>query len=153
MRVVLLVDGLHTEQLLGSLARLVRLAESQLVLVYVRGPDTRRSLDMVTHRPGHGDISPRRSREASLAEEERAGAALAQAEKLAAPLAGAVDSIQKEGEAGREVCDVAAAVHADLVTVRSRVRDRPPGGPFALGPTARYIADHAPCPVLLLHGD
>lgn len=153
MRVVLLVDGLHTKELLGSLAQLVRLAESELVLVYVRGPSPRGSLEMVTHRPGRQDISPRRSQQASVAEQELAGMALGEAQRLATPLAAAVDSIQKEGEAGRAVCDVATALHADLVAVRARGRDRPPGAPSALGPTARYIADHALCPVLLLHGD
>jgi nucleotide-binding universal stress UspA family protein len=153
MRVLLLVDGQHTEELLASLAKLVRLNDSELLLVYALGPEARASLDMFTHRPGYQDISPGRSQEASQAEQERARAALADAERLATPLAAAIDSIQKVGEAARAVCDAAAALQADLVALRARGRDQPPGGPFALGPTARYIADHAQCPVLLLHSD
>jgi nucleotide-binding universal stress UspA family protein len=153
MRVLLLIDGLHTKELLGSLAQLVRLGESELLLVYVRGPASRTSLGMVTHRPGRQEIAPHRALEVSRAEQERAAAALAEAAALAGPLAAAVDSMEKEGEAGRVVCEVATAWRADLVAVRSRGRDRPPGGKATLGPAAHYIADHAPCPVLLLHGD
>lgn len=153
MRVLLLVDGQHMEELLASLAKLVRLNVSELLLVYVRGSALRGSLDMVTHRPGHLEISPRRSQEAAQAEQQRAEAALAEAEGLAMPLAATVDSVQQEGDAGRAVCEVAAARHADLVAVRTRGREQQPGGASALGPTARYIADHAPCPVLFLHSN
>jgi hypothetical protein len=37
----------------------------------------------------------------------------------------------------------------DLLESLAR-RDQPPVGPKSLGPTARFVSDHSPCPVLLL---
>jgi nucleotide-binding universal stress UspA family protein len=47
---------------------------------------------------------------------------------------------------------VAAAGTADLL-VLARDEDRAHRGPRSLGPTARYVVDHAPCAVLLLWPD
>jgi nucleotide-binding universal stress UspA family protein len=47
---------------------------------------------------------------------------------------------------------VAAAGTADLI-VLARDEDRAHRGPRSLGPTARYVVDHAPCAVLLLWPD
>jgi nucleotide-binding universal stress UspA family protein len=47
---------------------------------------------------------------------------------------------------------VAAAGTADLL-VLARDKDRAHRGPRSLGPTARYVVDHAPCAVLLVWPD
>jgi nucleotide-binding universal stress UspA family protein len=47
---------------------------------------------------------------------------------------------------------VAAAGTADLL-VLARDEDRAHRGPRSLGPTARYVVDHAPCAVLLVWPD
>jgi nucleotide-binding universal stress UspA family protein len=47
---------------------------------------------------------------------------------------------------------VAAAQKADLLVV-ARDCDHAGEGPNSLGPTARYVLDHAPCPVLLVWSD
>jgi nucleotide-binding universal stress UspA family protein len=47
---------------------------------------------------------------------------------------------------------VAAAATADLL-VLARDEDRAHRGPRSLGPTARYVVDHAPCAVLLVWPD
>jgi hypothetical protein len=44
----------------------------------------------------------------------------------------------------------ALAAIIDLIAIRAGGRDQPPVGPKSLGPTARFISDHGPCPVLLL---
>ncbi|MBI1758446.1 MAG: universal stress protein [Actinobacteria bacterium] len=51
----------------------------------------------------------------------------------------------RRGETATEV--VRAAHGADLLIV---VRDGTGPGPTSLGPTGRFILDHAPCPVLLV---
>lgn len=56
------------------------------------------------------------------------------------------------GEPGREICAVAAAVGAGLVVLAASRRHRPFAGPGSVGHTARFVLDHAPCPVLLLRG-
>jgi nucleotide-binding universal stress UspA family protein len=150
MRVLVLVDGFETEGLLGSLARLLRLGDAELVLLYVRHPGARAGLELGPQRPGGHHLPPHRERE--LAEAERTGSseALAEAEQLAGPLAAAVRSIRADGEPGQVVCDLARKEVADVVALRGTGRGRPPVGPGSLGPTARFVVDHSPCPVLLL---
>ena len=54
------------------------------------------------------------------------------------------------GRVGEAV--VAAAQKTDLLVV-ARDCDHAGVGPHSLGPTARYVLDHAPCPVLLVQSD
>jgi len=150
VRVLLVVDGLHTRDLLGSVSRTAPLTQAELWLVYVRGPGPRAGLDMVRHRPGGHPLPPGRERGLDEAESARGVEALAEAETLARPLAAAVRTKQLEGEPGRVVCDLARVEGIDLVAIRAGGRDQPPLGPRSLGPAARYIADHSPCPVLLI---
>jgi nucleotide-binding universal stress UspA family protein len=53
----------------------------------------------------------------------------------------------RRGRVGHEV--VAAAQKMDLL-VLARDRDRRQGGPGSLGPTARFVIDHSPCPLFLV---
>ncbi|WP_210593462.1 universal stress protein [Streptomyces sp. GESEQ-35] len=53
----------------------------------------------------------------------------------------------RTGRVEREV--VAAAEGADLL-ILARDGDRTHLGPHSLGPTSRFVVDHAPCPVLLV---
>ncbi|MEV0924363.1 universal stress protein [Streptomyces spongiicola] len=55
--------------------------------------------------------------------------------------------VERSGRAEREV--VAAAEGAELLVV-ARDGDRAHLGPRSLGPAARFVVDHAPCPVLLV---
>lgn len=54
---------------------------------------------------------------------------------------------ERTGRVEREV--VSAAEGADLLVV-ARDGDRTRLGPHSLGPAARFVVDHAPCPVLLV---
>jgi nucleotide-binding universal stress UspA family protein len=67
----------------------------------------------------------------------------AAADRLARPC----ERIERRGRVEREV--VAAAAGADLLIV-ARDGDRSRLGPKSLGPAARFVVDHAPCPVLLV---
>lgn len=150
MRVLVLVDGLHTTELLEMLAGLVRLGDADVLLVYVRSASSRAGLEMVSRRPGHGRLPPHRRAEVMEAEEAGGAEALAEAERLMRDHAASVESVQIEGDAGRAICEVATRRDIDLVVVRAGGRDRPALGPGSLGPTARFIADHCTSPVLLL---
>jgi nucleotide-binding universal stress UspA family protein len=152
MRVLILVDGFHTEELIASLTRLLNLDRAELLLLYVQGPGPRAGLDLVRSRPGGHRLPPHRERELTQAELEGGANALAEAEKLAQPLSSNVESIQVRGEPGRAVCDVASQRGVNLIVMRAGGRDQPRVGPGSLGPTARFVADHSPCPVLLLRG-
>lgn len=152
MRVLALVDGFHTAELFDTLARLLRLDEVQLLLVYVQGPGPRAGLDLVRHRPGGRRLPPHRERELIEAEFEGSSDALTEAARLAHLLAGGVETMHLRGEPGRVVCEVAERQGVDLIAIRAGGRDQPRAGPKSLGPTARFVADHGPCPVLLLRG-
>ncbi|MGA7911539.1 MAG: universal stress protein [Candidatus Dormiibacterota bacterium] len=152
MRVLVLVDGLHTEALIDGLARIVRIDQAELLLVYVQGPGPRAGLDLVRHRPGGHRLPPHRERELVEAELLGSASALAEAELRARALFATVKSMQLAGEPGRAVCDVAARERVDVIVIRAGGRDQPPVGPKSLGPTARFVTDHSPCPVLLLRG-
>ncbi|MHB8587498.1 MAG: universal stress protein [Candidatus Dormibacteraceae bacterium] len=152
MRVLVLVDGFHTGELGESLARLLRLDEADLLLVYVQGPDPRAGLDLVRHRPGGHRLSPHRERELDQAEFESSADAIAEAEKLARPLAATVETMEVRGEPGRAICDIAARKRVDLIAIRAGGGDQPAVGPKSLGPVARFVTDHSPCPVLLMRG-
>ncbi|MFE0515808.1 universal stress protein [Streptomyces sp. NPDC058964] len=72
-----------------------------------------------------------------------AGLLDAAAERLGRPCS----PLDRAGRAEREV--VAVAEGADLL-VLARDGDRSRLGPHSLGPAARFVVDHAPCPVLLV---
>ncbi|MHB8613474.1 MAG: universal stress protein [Candidatus Dormibacteraceae bacterium] len=152
MKVLLLVDGFHTGELLNTLARMLRLAEAHLLLMYVEGPDPRSGLELVRHRPGGDRLPAHRARELGEAELERSANVLSEAEDLARPMVSAVETRQVRGEPGRAVCDIAALERADLIAISAGRRSQPLGGHGSLGPLARFVVDHSPCPVVLLRG-
>ena len=74
----------------------------------------------------------------------------AAAELLAAGEARLGRPARQERRQGRvERLVVEAAQDADLL-VAARDGDRSRLGPASLGPVTRFVADHAPCPVLLV---
>ncbi len=147
---VLLVDGLHTRELLDAAAEMGALRQSSLLLAYVRPHGAHAGMEMLRRRPG--SPRPPAAREARIheAEHERGVEALHEAATLAAPLAGSVDTVELDGEPGPAVCQLAVQCAADLLIVRAGGRDQPGPAMRSLGPTARFIADHSPCPVLLV---
>lgn len=151
-RIVVLVDGLHTPELIEGLGAAVGLRGAEVVLVYVHGTGPRAGLDMVRRRPGGVGMPPAREMVISEAERARASSALAEADELARDGGATTVLVEADGEAGRAVCEIARREQADVVAIRAGGRDAPPVGPRSLGPAARFIADHAPCPVLLLRG-
>jgi nucleotide-binding universal stress UspA family protein len=147
-RVLVLVDGIHTRDVLDAVRRRVADDSLELVLAYVRGGRGRAGLELMRRRP----LPPHLAEEVGAAEAAGGRAALDEAIGLAA-FAAEVTTLELEGEPGRAVCEAAARAGADLVAVRAA--GGPDGhetGPKSLGPTARFIADHSPCPVLLLRG-
>ncbi|MFJ4984248.1 universal stress protein [Streptomyces sp. NPDC088732] len=95
------------------------------------------------HGPAHGwgrDPGTRMEEQAAVSGRELLAAA---ADRLGRPC------VRREltGRVEREV--VAAAEGADLL-VLARDGDRSHLGPHSLGPAARFVVDHAPCPVLLV---
>lgn len=100
-------------------------------------------------------MSPERQREAAEAEEAAGRAALGEAEDVARAAGAQVASIEARLERGKPEQAIVARVRemgADLVALRPREHPEsfPLIGPPSVGHTARFVVDHAPCPVLLL---
>ena len=150
MRVLVLVDGLHSAEVLDAIAGIVRLEEAELLLAYVPFVGPRSGLDILSRRPGRRPPPPHRRAELLQAEDSSAEEAIAEALTLAGRYTTSVETVRIAGEPGRAVCRLAEQRNVDLVAVRVSGPDRPPLGPGSLGPVARFITDHCPSPVLLL---
>jgi nucleotide-binding universal stress UspA family protein len=62
------------------------------------------------------------------------------------------ETLQRRGRPEREIVNVAAEWQADLVILcpRAEYGGKPTIGPKSVGHVARFVVDHAPCPVLLV---
>jgi nucleotide-binding universal stress UspA family protein len=67
------------------------------------------------------------------------------------PGSGGVTGIVGSGRPERVIVDFLAQKHADLCVVGRRPdwHDRAESGPKSVGKVARFVIDHAPCPVLV----
>lgn len=100
-------------------------------------------------------ISPDRQREIALAEEAAGRVTLSEAESTARNPGRQITAIETRMERGKpeqHIVALAHELHIELVALRAR--EYPDGfpriGPPSVGHTARFVIDHAPCPVLLL---
>jgi nucleotide-binding universal stress UspA family protein len=62
------------------------------------------------------------------------------------------ETLLREGRPEREIVNCAAEWRADVILILPRIgaSERPAIGPKSVGHTARFVLDHAPCPVFLL---
>lgn len=149
MRVLCCLDGTNSDQVGKATATLFQTQPVTLCLLYVidTGPrkDIEHTRERFLRRPG----SP------SLREDE-----MSQAEKTSAQdilneglrcLPGA-EALQRQGRPEREIVNTAAEWKADLAIICSRAQydHNPTIGPKSVGHVARFVLDHAPCPVLLV---
>jgi nucleotide-binding universal stress UspA family protein len=60
--------------------------------------------------------------------------------------------LQRQGRPEREIVNVAAEWQADMLIIcpRGEYGGKPMIGPKSVGHVARFVLDHAPCPVLLV---
>ena len=139
-------------ELLQRLAPLVA-AGSELLLVHVidAGPRHRWEEVASPFRPGPKGRADRRM-QMEDAEQESAETILAEAQASAQQLG--LQSLVRiaHGTPERVLLDIAKETGAALVAICARelLDGRPPLGPASVGHTARFVLDHAPCPVLLL---
>jgi nucleotide-binding universal stress UspA family protein len=150
-RVLLCVDGAPPDQLLEAAAPL--LAEP-VVWIPTHIVDNRGRRDLGFLRgsiTGAGPLSRGQQQAIDTATAEHTRAILEAAEVSLRGRGLAFDPPQiRVGEPGREICAVALAVEARLVVLFASRRNRAKSGPGSVGHTARFVLDHATCPVLLL---
>jgi nucleotide-binding universal stress UspA family protein len=149
MRVLVCLDGTNCQQV--SKVTEILSANQSLIpgLLYVvdTGPrkDIEHTRERFLRRPG-----PPRSREYEMEQAERAAAQDVLNEGLRyLPNA---ETFQRQGRPEREIVNLAAEWQADLVIIcpRAEYGGKPVIGPRSVGHVARFVLDHAPCPVLLV---
>jgi nucleotide-binding universal stress UspA family protein len=145
---VLVWIGERTWQACIDAARRLPAAGTRITLIHVTADDPAEEargayLGLMGRRPSSRDPG---SRIAEFARSSAAELLDAAALRLGRPC----DRIGRHGHPEREV--VTAAADADLLIV-ARDGDQSRLGPKSLGKEARFVVDHAPCPVLLIWPD
>ena len=149
MRVLCCLDGTNIEHISSAVSRLLHADSLTLGLLYVidTGPhgEMERQRERFLRRP---ELAPARRDQMRQAEEASARDILQEGGRS---LPGA-EQLQRQGRPEGEIVQCAAAWAADLVVICSRSPQSvgPPLGPKSVGHVARFVLDHAPCPVLLV---
>ena len=149
MRVLCCLDGTNGKQVSKAREMLSATQPLTLGILYVidTGPrkDIEHTRERFLRRPG-----PPRSREDEMEQAELAAAQDVLDEGLRyIPNA---ETFRRQGRPEREIVNVAAEWQADLVIIcpRGEYGGKPTMGPKSVGHVARFVLDHAPCPVLLV---
>ena len=149
MRVLCCLDGTNGKQVSKAREMLSATQPLTLGILYVidTGPrkDIEHTRERFLRRPG-----PPRSREDEMEQAELAAAQDVLDEGLRyIPNA---ETFRRQGRPEREIVNVAAEWQADLVIIcpRGEYGGKPTIGPRSVGHVARFVLDHAPCPVLLV---
>jgi nucleotide-binding universal stress UspA family protein len=149
MRVLCCLDGTNGEQVSKATEMLSPTQPLTLGILYVidTGPrkDIEHTRERFLRRPG-----PPRSREDEMQQAELAAAQDVLNEGLRyIPNA---ETFRRQGRPEREIVNIAADWQADLVIIcpRGEYGGKPTIGPKSVGHVARFVLDHAPCPVLLV---
>lgn len=148
MKVLCCLDGTNTDVLKNAIAGMLRPDSLEIGLIYVTdtGPhdELERQRERFLRPPG---MPPARREQMRQAEASSARDILDEAGR-AFPGAEHLHSI---GRPEREIVNTAATWQADLILIcpRTVYGDKPTIGPKSVGHVARFVLDHAPCPVLL----
>jgi len=149
MRVLCCLDGTNIEALSKAITTMLRPDTLAIGLLYVidSGPhgeierQRERFLRQVELAPGrHGQL--REAEEASAQDILEEGSRY---------FAGA-ERLQRRGRPEREIVNCAVEWNADLILLcpRTTYGSKPTIGPKSVGRVARFVLDHAACPVLLV---
>ena len=149
MRVLCCLDGTNGEQVSKATEMLSATQPLTLGILYVIDTGPRKDIEHTRERFLRRPVSPR-SREDEMEQAELAAAQDVLNEGLLNfPNA---ETFRRQGRPEREIVNVAAEWQADLVIIcpRGEYGGNPTIGPRSVGHVARFVLDHAPCPVLLV---
>jgi nucleotide-binding universal stress UspA family protein len=148
MRILCCLDGSNFDQIHTTLQTMFPSETHMLNFLYVIDSGPRREVERKTG-PLMRRMSPDHARYEQMrqAEEFNARDVLAEARIQYSN----AETISRQGQPEREIVNYAASWSADLILVcpRSPQRNEPVIGPKSVGHVARFVLDHAPCPVLL----
>ena len=148
MRVLFCLDGTNVEQVSQAKAMLSESAQTVGILYVIdSGPreDIGRVRERFLRRPGS---SPPREEEMLQTERATAKDILDEGRRLLPE----AEVLERKGRPEREIVNGAAEWRADLLVLcpRAEYGGKPSIGPKSVGHVARFVLDHAPCPVLLV---
>jgi len=170
VRVLCCLDGTNSEQIGRALEMLSAVQPLTVGMLHVIDTRPRKDMDLIRERflrpplhpppppphphrhppppPEHLPLHPPREEEMSEAERASAQEILNEGRGYFA----SADTFEREGRPELEIVNLAAEWRADLLVVCSRAayQGRQEIGPKSVGHVARFVLDHAPCPVLLL---
>jgi nucleotide-binding universal stress UspA family protein len=149
MRVLCCLDGTNAAHMSKATAMLSTGQPLTLGLLYVIDIRPRKDMEHTRERFLRAPVLPS-SRQKAMQQADQASAQDILNEGSAH--FSAAEPLQRQGRPEREIVNAAAEWRADLVIICSRAEfdQRPPIGPKSVGHTARFVLDHAPCPVLLV---
>jgi len=150
MRILCCIDGTNIEQVSRAVEALLCTETRMIGILYVT--DTGPEVQMERHRerflrPPHPPL-PRRE-QMRQAEEASAQEILEEGSRYL----GDAELLRRTGRPEREIVHAAVEWQADVIVICSRShqgRGPLPHGPKSVGHVARFVLDHAPCPVLLV---
>lgn len=149
MRVLCCLDGTNIEQIRHALSSLLTADTCIIGLLYVTdtGPHEEIGRLRGRHLRPHELDAPRRT-QMQQAEQYAAQDILDEGGRY---LPGA-ELLHRQGRSEREIVNCAAEWNADLIVICPHAPQRggPLLGPRSIGHVARFVLDHAPCPVLLV---
>jgi nucleotide-binding universal stress UspA family protein len=162
MRILICLDGTNTERVLTATLDAVQMAGAEIQLLHVLDVGPKEHAELLRDRyVGRGGMGSHWRMRLDIAAQARGQDIVDLAEaRFAALLAARTNSgdaphMERALIAGppeREIVRTAGTWPADLVVLAARRQGSPPPppGPKFLGHVARFVTDHAPCPVLLL---
>jgi nucleotide-binding universal stress UspA family protein len=149
MRVLCCLDGTNVKQVSKATDMLSATEPPTWGILYVTDIGPRRDIEHTRERflRPPGSLGPR---DHEMQQAEQAAAEDILNEGLRYLPHG--EKLQRKGRPEREIVNAAAEWHADLVIIcpRAQYGGTPHIGPKSVGHVARFVIDHAPCPVLLV---
>jgi nucleotide-binding universal stress UspA family protein len=149
MRVLCCLDGTNIKQLHQAVSTMLRAGTLTMGLIYVIDSGPHGEIERQRERFLRGPkLPPQRRAQMQQAEVAAAQDILAEGGRY---FPGA-ELIRGKGRTEREIVNAAAewAAHLIVICSRSPQSEGPPLGPKSVGHVARFVLDHAPCPVLLV---
>ena len=149
MRILCCLDGTNSEQLSNAVMLFAGDGSRTYGLLYVTDAEPRREIERTRERFLRRPTGPLGARQQQMHQAEQFSAQEILNEGLRF-LPGA-ETIQRAGRPEREIVNCAAEWQADVIIIlpRPNYGDRPGVGPKSVGHVARFVLDHAPCPVFL----
>lgn len=149
MRVLCCLDGQNSEQIKGAVSTFLATEGLTLGLLYVVDSGPQADMERQRERFQRSrDFAGPRLEQMRQAEQDAARDILEEGKRA---LKGG-ETLLRDGRSEREIVNGAAEWRADLIVLcpRSSQDRNLELGPRSVGHVARFVLDHAPCPVLLV---